>query len=1411
MKAHNNELFELPPLEVETSTFDVVEEDGPDQSSEEIVGDGEAALPPVSVKKKVENTAPTTSPVKNIDMSFNKFVHLDHRWSKFTALKTLNLSYNQLETMSSDCFQDCRALTYLDLSHNRLTDVSMSLTSAIHLSYCDLSYNELSDAPQGLFRSTKLKILKLNHNKLLDLTGKVMGMLYDLERLEVQYNQLKRLPSLLYALKKVSYLDISHNNIQELLDEEFGQWTFLQYCDASYNAIPFIPQSIDQCGKTLETLYLHHNQIKELPSTITKLKKLKVFTIHNNALTMTRNVLQLMPWLLHCNLSWNRQRVVKKSFVTERQALNDEERRFTLFGSELDEYYLKKNPHELQPLSYFKKRLYEIQEELEIVVSAIPEREKTFTIDVTLLEGKDEDNFHAKHKRNKSKRSGGNGSNFDILMRWLTKLRNHVVLEEKKDENPHGALRDQLYSIYQVARNNPHESNAPKKKSFHDLLVQVLAVKLKKSSRTQTKVYFSNFQFRQMRPLMYYPFFLDQFKRKTDEVDNDEDEEDEERDQHPVGDEQQYLKEEVIDALFMGFEVIPSIEKLCEFLNDLNILAMIEEINALRRSDKVREHMAKLKTVEESREFLKKRKDSMVNTASSATKATLNAMNTTTSTKAGGGGGRFSLFSSTSKKQDMEPIKEVKKQENDEMLDPEMKEEENKLQALARQLQTDDNTLQQSSLPSEPSMHFYPEGEEPTPIAVMDEITSQQQQDNYFMALMSRIAPYIDVDLFDRKSIHSSSSASIGATMSAIPLMSFPYLTLMRQDQECLNKYDKDFLYATNRQDNPLQDSLLTYFFEVYLSLLKALVVHIEYVQKAMRTLERMANQQFSRLSTLCQRDAYFCLRENKKTKETTLERQEDYEDLLSDMYSAILCDQVAEEKKEADANKTVGMKKKKMIKDFVDQFFAQGELQGLEFRATESLFKKFDNHASEQPTRVEGKEGESETDDGSVGSTKSLSRSQSQSIDGTENEETSPAIHVPIPGHEKLLAALGLPTSEEMEKEKNRISELDDSLLMIDTENPSPKELQHIKKVEATKKSLREKRQARELEAGHRVRVWLDFLGEYRGLLMTWATQCNENAMSILQSRGFDARQPQERSEWLLPGQHISYDFRDPRYFQQQELELNKAASASSAELMKQSLIPQTTLYLSMSPVVIRVIEDEARRLMMYRYRLYQCFPQYQDSMLSYEIFLKYSKGFIPLNAYVGFVRVCLSQGDYTKAHSLLRTTWKKFFGKEIKAYWEKVVEEAAKKGITSKKRIIISDDYSLLEIPKASDLLPINRELAILWKFTEVQLEALNKVKVFSQENHRVFRIREDGLLRKNEDYPAPEIVHGRDLLYQKRIEKLEKEKEMREIVEEKKRAQDELLDGIVSVKSRLERLLQDENVQSLAKTMNLEGLLK
>jgi mevalonate kinase len=98
-----------------------------------------------------------------------------------------------------------------------------------------------------------------------------------------------------------------------------------------------------------------------------------------------------------------------------------------------------------------------------------------------------------------------------------------------------------------------------------------------------------------------------------------------------------------------------------------------------------------------------------------------------------------------------------------------------------------------------------------------------------------------------------------------------------------------------------------------------------------------------------------------------------------------------------------------------------------------------------------------------------------------------------------------------------------------------------------------------------------------------------------------------------------------------------------------------------------------------------------------------------------------------------------------------------------------------------------------------------------VFSQENHRVFRIREDGLLRKNEDYPAPEIVHGRDLLYQKRIEKLEKEKEMREIVEEKKRAQDELLDGIVSVKSRLERLLQDENVQSLAKTMNLEGLLK
>ena len=1445
MKANNNELFELPPLEAAIAAADPVPipSDEPDPESEPVIDDNEnnnvnsenqldddeatnnivtpeMVKTTVVKKRKDVGNIPTTSPVKAIDMSYNKFVHLDNRWCKFTAMKTLNLSYNQLETMSADCFQDCRSLTYLDLSHNKLTDISVSLTSAIHLSYCDLSYNQLTDAPQGLFRSTKLKVLKMNHNKLDDITGKVMGMLYDLERLEVQYNSLKRLPGLIYGLKKVSYIDISHNNIQELSNDEFGQWNLLQYCDASYNSIPFIPESIENCGKTLEVLYFHHNQLKELPTTIAKLKKLKKFTIHNNALLMTRNVLLLMPWLLHCNLSWNREKVVKKLFNSEKLALNEEERRFTIFGAELEDYYKTQNPHELQPLSYLKKRLYEIQEELETIVSSVPEKEKAFAVDVTPFLGPQHSSMIEKDREGKGKKTKGKkgktgtASNFDILLRWLTKLRDHIVLDVRHNENPHADVRDQLYTVYHRARNSKRDASTSKK-GFHDLLVQMLSSKLQHSARTHTKIYFSNFQFRQMRPLMYYPFFLDQFKKSDTLAQSENDDEENSEDALVNKDEREYLKPNVINSLFIGFELIPSIEKLCELLNDLNILAMIEELNSLRKSDEVRDYMVKLKALEEeeaikdSRDTSKKRKDSIVANPSSANVGIKKETGQTS------GGGRFSLFSSNATKKKV-PDSVGSSNRNDQSLeevseaDREAKAQKSKQEEIARQQREEDQYLLSYPLPSEPILRLYPEGQEPTPVHIMNELAQQQRKDNYFMALMSRIAPYIDVDLIDRQSIYSSSStgasaASKGATMSAIPLMSFPYLTLLKQDQECMQRYDQDFLYATSRQDNPFQDSLLTYFFEVYLALCKALVLHIEYVQKAMRSLERIGQQKFSRLSTLCQRDAYYVLRQDKKTEEIKLERQEDYEDLLSDVYTAVLSDQVAEEKKSADANKTVGMKKKKMIKDFVDQFFAQGELEDIEFTATQSIFKQH-NNPEEQETKTETKENLDGGDDASIGSTKSLSLSQS--MDQADEEEGG-APQLPIPAHEKLLEALGLPTNEETENDKRRLEEMDELLMLINTDNPSPKEAQQLHKISQTKEQMKSKQEARELEANHRIRVWLDFLQEYRALLLTWATQCNENAMSILQSRGFDSRQPRERSEWMLPGKHMSYDYYDPRFWEEQEKALTEESS-SPADLMKQSLIPQSVLYFSMSPLVIRTIEDEARRLMMYRYRLYQCFPQYQDSMQSYEIFLQYSRGFIHIGTYIGYVRICLSQGDYTKAKSLLTVTWRKFYGKEIKAFWVKEAEEAKKKGITRKKRIIISDDYNLLEIPKASDLLPINRELSVLWKFTEIQLEALNKVNVFSKENDRLYRIREDGLIRKNTDYPAPEIVHGRDLLYRQRIEQLEKEKVIQEALKEKQRAQDELLDGIVSVKSRLMKLLKDDNVIHLAKSMNLNELL-
>uniref|UniRef100_A0A8C3CYT5 Serine/threonine-protein kinase 11-interacting protein n=1 Tax=Cairina moschata TaxID=8855 RepID=A0A8C3CYT5_CAIMO len=121
-------------------------------------------------------------------------------------LHTVNFSYNSI-TALDDSLQLLNALRVLDLSHNKVQDCELYLTTLTELEYLNLAYNFLSKVPNlGIFSRSKLVTLILRNNELDSING--VEQLVNLQHLDVAYNLLLEHAQLaplstLHCLKKL--------------------------------------------------------------------------------------------------------------------------------------------------------------------------------------------------------------------------------------------------------------------------------------------------------------------------------------------------------------------------------------------------------------------------------------------------------------------------------------------------------------------------------------------------------------------------------------------------------------------------------------------------------------------------------------------------------------------------------------------------------------------------------------------------------------------------------------------------------------------------------------------------------------------------------------------------------------------------------------------------------------------------------------------------------------------------------------------------------------------------------------------------------------------------------------------------------------------------------------------------------
>ncbi|XP_040943998.1 receptor-like protein 1 isoform X2 [Gossypium hirsutum] len=236
------------------------------------------------------------SSLRYLDLSINKFEGSSHlrgfqSLSRLNNLETLDLSGNSLKNTILFHMRNISSLKTLRLSANQLKgrlDHIHGLNNLTNLKYLDLSWNNIeSISNQGfqlLSRLNNLETLDLSRNSFKNSILFHMRNLSSLKTLRLSGNQLKgRLDHIqgLNNLTNLKYLDLSWNDIESISNKDGTQWrlTNLEELDLSGNLFRNNTISFPQGLSSLKSLTLYNNHLQgSLDTTglsnLTNLKKL---------------------------------------------------------------------------------------------------------------------------------------------------------------------------------------------------------------------------------------------------------------------------------------------------------------------------------------------------------------------------------------------------------------------------------------------------------------------------------------------------------------------------------------------------------------------------------------------------------------------------------------------------------------------------------------------------------------------------------------------------------------------------------------------------------------------------------------------------------------------------------------------------------------------------------------------------------------------------------------------------------------------------------------------------------------------------------------------------------------------------------------------------------------------------------
>ncbi|CAG4947894.1 unnamed protein product [Colias eurytheme] len=254
------------------------------------------------------------SRVREIKAVGNKWTYLEESCLRYyTKTLSLDLSYNNVKYVKNLAFKSLVNLQHLNLSHNAIEDIlPYSLiqyeSRQTELRDIDLSYNNIRTISNEAFQyMNNLKELYLDHNEIEVLGDDIFANLRNLSILYLQFNKISTLSMSLINLLSLEYLDLSYNNIIKVNGFELNRLQKLINFNMSYNSLESIESNCFSQALNLDSVDLSNNKIRSDLENVMFLNnvKLQYLNFENNNITKMQDDVFKHTILSYVNLKGN--------------------------------------------------------------------------------------------------------------------------------------------------------------------------------------------------------------------------------------------------------------------------------------------------------------------------------------------------------------------------------------------------------------------------------------------------------------------------------------------------------------------------------------------------------------------------------------------------------------------------------------------------------------------------------------------------------------------------------------------------------------------------------------------------------------------------------------------------------------------------------------------------------------------------------------------------------------------------------------------------------------------------------------------------------------------------------------------------------------------------------------------------